>query len=326
MARRDFDERDARVRPARSTRPRSKDRPDYSSANQAFVTSVERGRYLCLTEEGAEITAMKARELGKNAIVVGDRVGVVGDVSGNPGSLARIVTVLPRKNSLSRTIDDGENLEKTIAANLDQMMIVVSIADPEPRTGFVDRCLAVAFDQGINPILVVTKCDLKTPDDFLENYQDLAIQVFTSKKGGDTSEIFASLHNKTTVLIGHSGVGKSTLVNALTGDTSRRTGDVNLVTGRGRHTSSSALAQKLSNSGWIIDTPGVRSFGLDHVEVSRIIASFHEFDEVVANCPKNCSHDEAGCALNSYRESHPESAGRIDGLRRVLASRNQPIT
>ena len=126
---------------------------------------------------------MKARELGKNAIVVGDRVGVVGDTSGNPGSLARIVTVLPRRNSLSRTIDDGENLEKTIAANLDQMMIVVSIADPEPRTGFVDRCLAVAFDQGINPILVVTKCDLKSPDDFVKNYQDLAIQIFTSKKG-----------------------------------------------------------------------------------------------------------------------------------------------
>ena len=327
MARRQFDERDARIRPARSTRPRSKDRPDYSKAERALVISVERGRYLCANESGNEITAMKARELGKNAIVVGDNVGVVGDLSGAPGSLARIVSVLPRKNSLTRTIDDGENFEKTIAANLDQMIIVTAVADPEPRTGFVDRCLAVAYDQGIKPILVMTKCDLKHPDDFLANYRALELQIFTTQKGADVSAIAQALRNKTTVLIGHSGVGKSTLVNAIIGTVSRRTGDVNLVTGRGRHTSSSAIAFRLpeSESGWIIDTPGVRSFGLDHIDQNRIIASFTEFESVIASCAKNCSHRESGCALNDYERTHPESAGRIAGLRRVLSSSGQPI-
>ena len=123
MVKQRFDESDARIRPARSTRPRSKDRPDYSAATSVLVIGVERGRYQCVLENGTEISAMKSRELGKNAIVVGDKVGVVGDLSGADGSLARIVSVLERKNSLTRTIDDAGAFEKTIAANVDQMEI-----------------------------------------------------------------------------------------------------------------------------------------------------------------------------------------------------------
>ena len=117
--RRNFDESDARRnRPPRSTRPRSKDRPDHSDATTALVINVERGRYQCIVGDSIFVNAMKARELGKNAIVVGDRVGLVGDLSGKEGSLARIVRVNERKNSLTRTIDDGERFEKTIAAKI----------------------------------------------------------------------------------------------------------------------------------------------------------------------------------------------------------------
>lgn len=326
MARRHFDERDVKSRPPRSSRPRSKDRPDYSDAEIATVIAVERGRYLCITESGIEISAMKARELGKNAIVVGDRVGVVGDLSGRDGTLARIAKVETRRNSLTRTIDDGEKFEKTIAANLDQMVVVVAVADPEPRTGFIDRCLAVAYDQGISPILVMTKCDLGDPTGFLKDYRELDFPIFTTQRGADITAIRESLAGKSSVMIGHSGVGKSTLVNALVGSDSRRTGDVNLVTGRGRHTSSSAIALRIPGSGWIIDTPGVRSFGLDHVDVSRIVASFTDLAPVIAQCPKNCSHDEIDCALNQFIDVNPASAARIASLRRVLASRYQPIT
>jgi ribosome biogenesis GTPase / thiamine phosphate phosphatase len=326
MARRHFDERDARSRPPRSTRPRSKERPDHADAQIAMVINVERGRYLCITADSHEVSAMKARELGKNSIVVGDQVGLVGDLSGNEGSLARIVRVLERKNSLTRTIDVGERFEKTIAANVDQMVIVASVIDPEPRTGFIDRCLAVAYDQGILPILVMTKSDLGDPEKFLVNYRSLDLTIFVTRKGGDIGQLSDALSNRTSVMIGHSGVGKSTLVNAIVGGNSRRTGDVNLVTGRGRHTSSSAIALRLPSQGWIIDTPGVRSFGLEHVDVGRIIASFTDLGEVVARCPKNCSHDEIDCALNDYVKRTPESAERIASLRRVLASRLQPIT
>ena len=120
------------------------------------------------------------------------------------------------------------------------------------------------------------------------------------------------------MLLGHSGVGKSTLVNALVENAQRATGDVNDVTGRGRHTSSSAIALELNdNSGWIIDTPGVRSFGLAHVERDRVIGAFSEFADAIEHCPRNCSHDEEGCALNSMI-TDPNSLARLANLRGLL--------
>ncbi|MEY4104994.1 MAG: hypothetical protein RLZZ478_357, partial [Actinomycetota bacterium] len=118
---RDFDESDVRIRPARTTKRRSKDRPDYSALPEALVIQVDRGRSICLSQDGTEIVAMKARELGKNSVVVGDRVILDGDITGESGTLARIVTVKERKNSLSRTIDDIGVMERAIVANVDSM-------------------------------------------------------------------------------------------------------------------------------------------------------------------------------------------------------------
>ena len=106
MSKREYDETDARVRPARSTRRRTKDRPAHDDAVFSLVTAVDRGRTTCITDDGVVVTAMKARELGPKSVVVGDRVGLVGDVSGKTDSLARIVTITERRNSLSRTVDD----------------------------------------------------------------------------------------------------------------------------------------------------------------------------------------------------------------------------
>jgi len=202
--------------------------------------------------------------LGKKSVVVGDLVSVVGDISGAEGSLARVVSVLARKNSLTRTIDDHANDERVIVANVDQIAIVIATTNPEPREGFVDRALVVAYDQGIEPIIIMTKQDLANGDEFLETYKDLEIKVFKIDKSSDLGKLQKTLANKITVLIGHSGVGKSTLVNNLlessknksvaVGDDSkhRATGDVNEVTGRGRHTSSSAIALPLLTSFWAI--------------------------------------------------------------------------
>lgn len=339
-----WDEDDVRINNSRQfgasnkTRPRTKDRPDYSKAQTATIIEVDRGRVKCLISTNATkliITAMKARELGKKSVVVGDLVSVVGDTSGAEGTLARVVSVLTRRNSLTRTIDDHTNDERVIVANIDQMAIVIAAANPEPREGLVDRALVVAFDQGIKPIIIMTKKDLADGDEFLKTYKDLKIKVFKIERTSDLSELQNQLAGKITVLLGHSGVGKSTLVNNLLSTSKSRvndsdaneraTGDVNEVTGRGRHTTSSAIALPLSSSfdgenfGWIIDTPGVRSFGIAHIQPSRVISAFPEFAEAITACQKNCSHNEESCALNQWPGLSEENQVRLTSLRRVLS-------
>jgi ribosome biogenesis GTPase len=316
---RELDEDDVRIRPKRSSRPRTKDRPDYSQAVLARIISVDRGRSAALIEEtGIVVTAMKARELGKKSVVVGDIVRIVGDTTGKVDTLARIVAVEPRQNELTRTVEDDAGMERMIVSNVDQIGIVLAAANPEPRHGFVDRALVVAFDQRIKPLIIMTKCDLADPVEFLSAYKYLDVESLKIQRGGDLTELRADLAGKRTVLLGHSGVGKSTLVNALVDSAHRATGDVNDVTGRGRHTSSSAIALELNDkSGWIIDTPGVRSFGLAHVQRDRVIGAFSEFSEAIERCPRNCSHDEIDCALNSLI-TDPNSLARLANLRGLL--------
>ena len=319
MTPRELDEDDVRIRPKRSSRPRTKDRPDYSAAELARIIAVDRGRSAALIENtGVVVTAMKARELGKKSVVVGDIVRIVGDTSGKVDTLARIVAVEPRINELTRTVEDDAGMERMIVANVDQIGIVLAAASPEPRHGFVDRALVVAFDQRIKPLIIMTKCDLADPTEFLASYKDLDVESIQIQRGGDLTALHDALAGKRSVLLGHSGVGKSTLVNALVEKANRATGDVNDVTGRGRHTSSSAIALELNDkSGWIIDTPGVRSFGLAHVQRDRVIGAFREFAEAIEHCPRNCSHDEEECALNSMI-TDPISLARLTNLRGLL--------
>ncbi len=329
MARRrtDLDEDDVRVRPGRSkSRPRSKDRPSHDEARPGRVLTVDRGRFTCATDDGPEVTAVKARELGRKGVVVGDRVALVGDVSGEEDALARIVRVEPRASVLRRTADDTDPVERVLVANADQLVVVTALADPEPRPRLIDRCLVAAFDAGMVPLLVLTKTDLRAPDELLAQYADLEVDAVaigrTAEGGLVTKPLLEHLRGKTSVFVGHSGVGKSTLVNALVPGAHRAIGRVNAVTGRGRHTSSSAVTLSLpEGAGWVVDTPGVRSFGLAHVDPGRVIDAFPDLAAGTAECPRGCSHDEPECALDSWVVTQGLGDGRLDSYRRLLRSR-----
>lgn len=330
------DEDDVRVRPSRrGTRPRTHHRPKHEDAAEGFVVTVDRGRITCLVEERT-VTAMKARELGRKGVVVGDRVAVVGDLSGRKDTLARIVRVKERTSVLRRTADDTDPFERVVVANADQLAIVTALADPEPRPRLIDRCLVAAYDAGLEPLLVLTKADLAPAELLLRTYAPLGVRnvVTTAEQftaSGDTAsavaEVRALLRGQVTAFVGHSGVGKTTLVNALVPERQRATGAVNPLTGRGRHTTVSALALPLPDgSGWVVDTPGVRSFGLHHIDPARVIHAFPDLEPGTAGCPRACSHDEPDCALDAWvADGHagPEGAARLDSLRRLLATRER---
>ena len=367
---RSWDESDVRVRPnRRGSRPRTKERPKHEDAIVGRVTAVDRGRWTTLVPAGDGlperiVIAMRARELGRSPVVVGDRVAMVGDTSGRPDTLARIVRIEERTTVLRRTADDTDPVERVIVANADQLVVVAALADPEPRPRLIDRCLVAAYDAGMDPLLVLTKADLASAEDFLAQYAPLDVphvvtSVLTEGSEG-LAELRGRLAGRTSVLVGHSGVGKSTLVNALCPDADRATGHVNDVTGRGRHTSTSALGLRLpplpahlpremrtpdpsdahvpremrtteaevdpDAAGWIIDTPGIRSFGLAHVEPDRIIGHFPELAEGAdQGCPRGCSHDEPDCALDAWvAAGHAGPGGelRLDSLRRLLRARS----
>ena len=246
--------------------------------------------------------------------------------------MARIVEVVERSTTLRRTADDDDPVERVIVSNADQLVVVTALADPEPRPRLIDRALVAAYDAGMAPLLCMTKADLADPETLLSTYRSLGVPwVVTHLKGegaGDLTELLDRLRGRTSVLVGHSGVGKSTLVNALVPDAHREVGIVNAVTGRGRHTSTSAYLLELPDGdGWIIDTPGIRSFGLAHVQPENLIEAFPDLDEMTEVCPRGCTHGqgEPECGLDEAMAAGEADPDRVESFRRLLAAREGAV-
>ena len=317
-----YDESDVRLRAGRGTRPRTKIRPGHADAVTAMVVTVDRGRWGCVLggDPQRRVTAMRARELGRTPIVVGDEVDLVGDLSGRTDTLARIVRRGERRTVLRRTADDTDPTERVVVANADQLVIVVALADPPPRTGLVDRALLAAYAGGLRPILCLTKTDLAAPESFAAQFSDLDLTVITAGRDEPLTALQGLLAGRTTVLLGHSGVGKSTMVNRLVPQADRAIGEVSGV-GKGRHTSTQSVALPLPGGGWVIDTPGVRSFGLAHIAPDDVMLAFSDLAEAVEDCPRGCGHRGAPadpeCALDGLTGA---ATRRVGAARRLLTA------
>jgi ribosome biogenesis GTPase len=321
-----YDENDVEHydRPRRHTRPRTKERPKHEDAVLARVTTIDRGRYTLLIDDRI-VTAMTARQLGRKAVVVGDCVRVVGDVSGDTGALSRIVGVEPRSTTLRRTADDDDPVERVIVSNAEQLVVVSSLADPPPRPRLIDRALVAAYDSGMIPVICLTKADLGSSDELRTAYEPLEVPILVTRRGWRPDGGTGCAARPGQRAGRPQRRGKSTLVNGLVPDAKRLTSSVNQVTGRGRHTSTTAILLPLPFGGAIIDTPGIRSFGLAHVNPDQILASFTDLAEVATQCPRGCTHAEGApeCALDVGVADGRLDRARVDSMRRVLASRER---
>ena len=324
----DYDESDVRIRPGKGSRPRSKNRPTYDNAEFGMVVAKDRGRWGVVLDTGTRLQCTRARDLKRTSIEVGDRVGVVGDTSGAKDTLARIVKREDRSSVLRRTADDTDPYERIIVANAELLLIVVAAADPPPRTGFVERALIAAFVGGVTPVVCVTKSDLADPSDFERELADMGVEVLRTGVEDGIDALREEIQGRVSALIGHSGVGKSTLVNRIVPDADRETGEVSGV-GKGRHTSTQSVALELPGGGWVIDTPGIRSFGLAHVAPEEIVQVFPDLAEAAEDCPRGCTHlgppKDPECAWDGLDTDSPvgRRAMAVRHLLEALHSNNE---
>jgi len=255
--------------------------------------------------------------------VVGDWVGIDGDV---------VAEVLPRATLLRRAAPDGSR--QPITANVDVVLIVCGLDRPV-RPGRLQRSVATTWDAGAQPLVVLTKADLGPPgveastavDDALavaaEAVPSVDVLVTSTTTGRGIAELAAACRDRTVVLLGESGAGKSSLTNALLGDEVAEVGAVRESDQKGRHTTTSRELRLLPGGGVIIDTPGVRALAL-WVNADAIDATFPEIEELAASCRfTDCAHDtEPGCAVRDAVEADRLEDWRA--LHREVAARERP--
>lgn len=255
------------------------------------------------------------------SLVTGDRV-VWRD--GDPDGV--ISAVLPRTSQLERP--DSRGNIRTVVANIDNILIVVA-PEPEPYSELIDRYLVASEHHQISPIIILNKCDLDTErvtqvETMLTPYKDLGYPVVavSANTGQGVDELSVLLTDRTSVFVGQSGVGKSSIINTLCPPAQAKIGKLSTARAKGRHTTTTADLYLLPGGGSIIDSPGIREFGLVHLDQQQLARGFIEFRDFLGQCRfRNCSHkDDPDCALRSACEEEKISAQRLDSYHRISAS------
>lgn len=257
-----------------------------------------------------------------NPIAVGDVVEIVPDDSDANAKNAMITEIGGRRNYIVRSSPHGRNKKHIIAANLDQAMLICTIREPRTSLGFIDRFLVTAAAYHIPAVLVFNKKDIyRTKEmELFEAIEALytgigyPVKLISATGMEGIEEIRAMLKDKTTLMSGHSGVGKSSLINDLVPGLDLRTTAVSGWSGKGLHTTTFAEMYDLPSGGCLIDTPGVREFGIVDMEKSELSHYFLEMQPYLSQCQfNNCLHiNEPGCAVKEAVE-----AGEIDPERYV---------
>jgi ribosome biogenesis GTPase len=293
-----------------------------ASGGDALVTRVDFGHCVLQLDDGSFCeAAARGKLMGRkkalgNAVVVGDRV-----TWEREGERVMIAGVAPRRNAFSRRASGDRPDEQVVAANLDQVVLVASLRDPEFRAGLADRVMAQAEHAGLPARLVINKVDLGDPSEAQRLVADYARagyagHVVCAKSGFGVDELGHACRARRTLFVGHSGVGKSTLLNALYPGLGLKAGIVNATTGRGRHTTTAAWLLKPEADLEVIDTPGIRSFALWGIGARDLEQAYVEFRRFLGNCRfGDCHHaSEPGCALRAAVETGDVPRLRFDSF------------
>ncbi|MEE8396155.1 MAG: ribosome small subunit-dependent GTPase A [bacterium] len=300
--------------------------------DEGLVAAVYSGKFLVWRAGREWVCSLRGRQRREARPVVGDRVLL----TTHPDGSGTILTILPRRNALTRRQADRARrgrpaAAQVLAANVDQLVIVAALREPPFREGLVERLLAAAAVAGMEPLLCISKIDLDGGGEFdalclVYRALPLAVLGVTIRRPETLAALGAALAGKTSVLAGHSGVGKTSLLNELV-ERQMAVGDLGgAQVARGRHTTSTARLIPLRGGGFAIDSPGVKEFGLHGPAPSELARHYPDFGPHLDHCGfRDCMHrSEPGCAVLAAVEAGEVSQARYRSYRTLLEELEEP--